>query len=121
MAKKRAKAKSLVKSTATKTVGKAATPQVVSKPPAEPAKKKTTFTLHAPGATQVFVAGCFNGWNPAADPLRPGSDGTWTCALMLEPGEHEYRYVIDGVWCDDPMAQMRRPNDMGCENCIVLV
>ena len=120
MAKKSAKEKSPVKSAVTKTVGKAATPKVTSKPSVKPTKK-TTFKLHAPGATQVFVAGCFNEWNPAADPLRLGGDGTWTCALMLESGEHEYRFVVDGVWCDDPMAQVRRPNDMGCENCIVLV
>ena len=120
MAEKSAKAKAQGKSATTKTVGKTATPKIVSKPLAKPTKK-TTFRLYAPGATQVFVAGCFNGWNPTADPLRLGGDGTWTRALMLEPGEQEYRFVVDGVWCDDPMAQMRRPNDLGCENCIVIV
>ena len=88
---------------------------------AKPAKKKTTFKLHAPEAAQVFVAGCFNGWNPNADLLTMGSDGTWTCTLALDPGEHEYRFVVDGVWCDDPLAEMRRPNDMGCENCLIVV
>jgi 1,4-alpha-glucan branching enzyme len=126
MAEKSAKAKAPGKSATTKTAGKVATPKVAAKPSAAKAgakqvKKKTTFKLRAPDATQVFVAGCFNRWNPAADPLRPGNDGTWTCALMLEPGEHEYRFVVDGVWCNDPMAQMRRPNDVGCENCIIVV
>jgi 1,4-alpha-glucan branching enzyme len=121
MAEKSAKAKAPGKSGTTKMVGKVATPKVAGKPSAKPAKKKTTFKLHAPGATQVFIAGCFNGWSPTADALMLGGEGTWTCALMLEPGEHEYRFVVDGVWCDDPKAEMRRPNDMGCENCIVVV
>jgi len=121
MAKKSSKAKSRGNSAAPRTAGKVATPRVAGKPPAKPAKKEATFTLRAPGAAEVSVAGCFNGWNPTANPLRPGGDGTWTCALMLDPGEHEYRFVVDGVWCDDPLTQMRRPNDMGCENCVVIV
>ena len=126
MAEKSAKAKTPGKSVGTKAVSKVAASKVGNKPSnakagAKPAKKKSTFKLHAPDATQVFVAGCFNDWNPTADPLRLRGDGTWTCSLMLEPGEHEYRFVVDGVWCDDPMAEMRRPNDMGCENCLILV
>jgi 1,4-alpha-glucan branching enzyme len=115
------KAKSPGKGAVPKTAGKVAAAKVAGKPSAKPEKKRTAFKLHAPGAIEVFVAGCFNGWNPTADPLRQTGDGTWTCALMIEPGEHEYRFVVDGVWCDDPLAQMRRPNDMGCENCIVVV
>jgi len=108
------------------TASKAAPSKVASKPPttkavAKPAKKKTTFTLQAPEATQVFVAGCFNGWNPSTDPLGMGSDGIWTCTLVLDPGEYEYRFVVDGVWRDDPLAEIRRPNDMGCENCLIVV
>jgi 1,4-alpha-glucan branching enzyme len=123
------------KSTKTKTKisGKAASTKVapksakaVSKPStaktaAKPAKKKTTFKLRAPEAMQVFVAGCFNDWDPTADALMPGGEGTWTCTLMLEPGEHEYRFVVDGVWWDDPIAAERRANDFGCENCVIIV
>ena len=116
------------KSAKTKTSGKAAGAKAKagSKPPAaktaaKPAKKKTTFKLRAPEATQVFVAGCFNDWDPVADALMPGEGGTWTCTLMLEPGEHEYRFVVDGVWWDDPMAAGRRTNDFGCENCVIIV
>ncbi len=84
-------------------------------------KKKTSFTLSAPEAQQVFVAGCFNDWDPTANPLEREEDGTWTCSLVLEPGEHEYRFVVDGCWWDDPLAVERRPNDFGCENCVVVV
>jgi len=122
MAKKSTKTKAQGKRSGTKTTGRVATSKAVSKPStAETARKKATFKLSAPSATQVFIAGCFNEWNPTADPLSLGGDGTWTCTLMLEPGEHEYRFVVDGVWCDDPMAPMRRPNDVGSENCLIVV
>jgi len=125
MAEKSTKAKTAVKKGGIK-INKGATPKVSSKPSAakavaKPAKKKATFKLRAPDAVQVFVAGCFNEWNPMASPLTRGGDGSWTCTLMLEEGEHEYRFVVDGEWCDDPLAEMRRPNDMGCENCIIIV
>src|SRR5208337_4374543 len=99
----------------TKAATKVANSKAPSKPStakagAKPAKKKTTFKLRAPEATQVYIAGCFNEWDPTADPLRLDGD-TWTCTLMLEPGEHEYRFVVDGVWWDDPMAEMRRLNE----------
>ena len=126
MAEKSTKAKTAGKTAGTKAVTTRAKTDAPGKPApkkasAKPAKKKTTFKLRAPEATQVFVAGCFNDWDPAADALMPGEEGTWTCALMLEPGEHEYRFVVDGVWWDDPMAEMRRPNDCGCENCVIIV
>lgn len=122
------------KSTKVKTSGKAAgKPSVKSakakvqsepskpKAVAGPAKKKTSFKLRAPEATQVFVAGCFNDWNQTASPLMQEGEGTWTCTLMLEPGEHEYRFVVDGEWWDDPLAPARRANEFGCENCIIIV
>ena len=85
------------------------------------AAKKTKFTLHAPDAAEVFLAGFFNDWNPAANPLKRNREGAWTCTVLLEPGEHEYRFVVDSVWWDDPLNSRRRPTEFGCENCIVIV
>jgi len=124
MAEKSAKVKAPGKSAGKKTKSaqaKAGREATQAKAVKKPAKKKTAFKLHAPEATQVFVAGCFNDWNPAANPLVQDEAGTWTCTVMLEPGEHQYRFVVDGAWCDDPMALERRPNDFGCENCIIIV
>jgi 1,4-alpha-glucan branching enzyme len=126
MAEKSTKTKTSGKAVTTKPVAKSTKAKAPSKPStakvvAKPAKKKTTFKINAAEATQVFVAGCFNDWDPTANPLMSGEGGTWTCTLMLEPGEHEYRFVVDGVWWDDPMAATRRPNDFGCENCIIIV
>jgi 1,4-alpha-glucan branching enzyme len=125
MAEKKIKAKTsgkaagtkAAKSTKTKPVKKASGAKVAPKS----AKKKTTFTLRAPEATGVFVAGCFNDWDSTANPLERDEEGIWTCTLLLEPGEHEYRFIVDDVWWDDPLNLMRRQTEFGCENCILIM
>jgi 1,4-alpha-glucan branching enzyme len=84
-------------------------------------RAETVFRLKSPQAAQVFVVGCFNGWDPTANPLAPDDEGTWSCSLVIEPGEHEYRFVVDGVWCDDPANASRRLNEFGTQNCVLVV
>ncbi len=79
------------------------------------------FQLHAPGAMQVSVAGTFNNWSPSATPLAKGTDGEWRVEKQLESGDYEYRFVVDGVWQDDPNAQMAVPNPFGSQNSVVSV
>jgi 1,4-alpha-glucan branching enzyme len=85
------------------------------------ARAETVFRLKSPQAAQVFVVGCFNAWDPTANPLTLDEDGTWRCSLAIEPGEHEYRFVVDGVWCDDPDNTSRRLNEFGTQNCVLIV
>jgi hypothetical protein len=91
------------------------------KKPARAAKNPTTFTLDAPQATRVFIAGSFNGWDSLATPLQRGTTGLWSRTVSLEPGRHEYRFVVDDVWSDDPMNAMRSWNEFGVQNCIVII
>jgi len=126
MTEKSGKAKAPEKTAGAKVAAKSSKVKAEGKPTkakaaAKPVKRRTAFKLHAPEAKQVFVAGCFNNWDPTADALRQGEAGTWTCTLMLEPGEHEYRFVVDGEWWDDPFAAERRANEFGCENCLIIV
>jgi 1,4-alpha-glucan branching enzyme len=85
------------------------------------AKVETTVRLEAPQASQVFIVGCFNEWDLTTNPLDRDEEGTWSCTLVLEPGEHEYRFIVDGVWWDDPANVMRRRNEFGTQNCILIV
>jgi 1,4-alpha-glucan branching enzyme len=85
------------------------------------ARAETVFRLKSPQAAQVFVVGCFNGWDPTANPLTLDDEGTWSCSLAIEAGEHEYRFVVDGVWCDDPANMSRRLNEFGTQNCVLIV
>ena len=92
-----------------------------SKAPSRIAGKTAAFALHAPQATKVFVAGCFNDWNQVATPLERDEAGSWKCAVTLAPGQYEYRFVVDGEWCDDPLNSMLSSNEMGTQNCILIV
>ena len=84
-------------------------------------QKPIPFAFTAPAARQVILAGDFNHWDPKATPMRKGADGVWRLSVALKPGRHEYRFIADGVWQDDPSAQQRTPNAMGSENCVKTV
>lgn len=109
------------KTVKTKETGTKAPAKTQKKPAKTPTKAEVNFRLEAPQAAQVFVAGCFNGWDPRANPLERNEDGMWSCTLIIEPGEHEYRFVVDGVWCDDPTNAVRRWNELGTQNCVLFI
>lgn len=84
-------------------------------------KKRVTFQFYAPEANKIYLAGSFNGWDSNAQPLKQYKDGKWKTTVTLEPGEHEYLFVVDGAWWGDPECPERRANDFGNENCVVRV
>ena len=49
-----------------------------------------------------------------AQNLRPGLDRPEH--VILPPGVHQYRFVVDGQWSDDPACTQRAPNPFGGEN-----
>ncbi|MFP3949375.1 MAG: glycogen-binding domain-containing protein [Longimicrobiales bacterium] len=62
------------------------------------------FELDARGASSVRLAGNFTGWDPAYElaEIRPGE---WSALVPLEPGVHDYVFVVDGErWVADPDA-----------------
>ncbi len=54
------------------------------------------FRVEAPRESSVFLVGDFNDWNPQATAMQPNARGLWEATLPLEPGEHTYRFIIDG-------------------------
>jgi 1,4-alpha-glucan branching enzyme len=74
-------------------------------------RSKVLFSLHAPQAETVFLAGDFNEWNPKKHGLKKGSSGAWEATLMLVPSTYEYKFVVDGKWQVDPV------NTQTCQNC----
>jgi len=85
-----------------------------------PDKKCVCLGFYAPEAQAVFVAGSFNDWHPSAMPLQKQSDGRWVVELMIEPGRHEYRFVVDGQWTDDPLSSAYVSNPFGGLNCVLV-
>jgi len=86
-----------------------------------PDKRRICLGLYAPEAQAVFVAGSFNGWQPSAMPLQKQSGGRWVVELMIESGRHEYRFVVDGQWTDDPLSSAYVSNPFGGLNCVLVV
>ncbi len=79
------------------------------------------LALYQPNASEVFVAGSFNNWEPRANPLLKKPDDQWIAELKLNPGQYEYRFVVDGQWLDDPMASRYVANPFGGLNSIIEV
>ena len=77
------------------------------------------LVLHAPGAAEVQVAGDFNGWDPSLHSLVVTSDGTYQTTLLLDPGQHEYMFVVDGEWVTDPSATVTRDDGFGNLNAVL--
>lgn len=87
----------------------------------KPRKKRVTFSLQAPEAQEVFVAGTFNNWNPEEHPLKKDKKGAWKTALSLLPGSYEYRFVVNGEWQEDPACQDHCLNAFGTYNSVLSV
>ena len=87
----------------------------------QPTKKRVTFKLSAPAATEVFLTGSFDDWDVVRRPMKKDEKGTWKTRVNLAPGAHEYRFVVDGEWQDDPACEERVANAVGTLNCVVRV
>ena len=83
------------------------------------ATKPIRFNLSAPQAKSVLVTGSFCDWQTNSHHLKKDKLGTWKAKLALPPGTYEYRYLVDGEWCNDPTCQERVGNAFGTENCIL--
>ena len=79
------------------------------------------FLADFPRATEVRVTGTFSDWSAQGTPLYRRSDGRWECILPLEPGDHEYRYIVDGTWLPDPHNAVVTANEFGGANSLIAV
>lgn len=60
------------------------------------------FTLKAPpGASQVYLVGDFNQWNPTDEPMELEGD-VFVVRLFLVAGTYRYKFVVDGKPMVDP-------------------
>jgi 1,4-alpha-glucan branching enzyme len=82
---------------------------------------KQTFSIKAPTAQTVLLAGDFTHWLKNAIPLQKQQDGIWTTTASLTPGAHFYKFVVDGEWKDDPECKLRVQNPFGTQNAVIQV
>ncbi len=81
----------------------------------------TTFSIVAPDAKQVFVAGEMTDWDDHKVPLERDATGTWHATLELEPGEYIYKFVVDGRWVQDPATPDHDADGQGGQHSFVFV
>ena len=77
----------------------------LEKPGIAPAQQVLVqFRLDAPTAGRVQLAGNFTNWK-ASVPMKRTGNGVWTVVLPLNPGVHNYAFIVDGnEWIPDPAA-----------------
>ncbi len=68
-------------------------------------RKPINFFCHAPSARKVALIGDFNDWNPHANLMSRGADGTWHLQVPLHHGHHRYLFLVDDHPVLDPRAQ----------------
>jgi len=85
-------------------------------------RENVRFELSAEPGSRVFVAGTFNAWNPEANPLMfdPGR-GHFEACLHVPAGTYEYKFIVNGVWSEDPKCAERVPNECGTMNSVLHV
>lgn len=74
-------------------------------------RRKATFSWHSTDAKEVCLMGSFNNWNPKKHPMQPKGNGKWEKTVIIPPGIHEYKFLVDGQWKEDPK------NGLSCLNC----
>jgi chromosome partitioning protein len=70
------------------------------------APREVVVRFRDQAASDVRIAGDFNGWVPDKGVRSliesEGATRVWTKILQLPPGRYRYRYVVDGEWREDP-------------------
>lgn len=74
----------------------------------------------SPEASEVYLVGQFNNWDPKADRMSKAK-GTFQRRKQLEPGVYEYKFLVDGEWHTDPAAETQVPNEFGTLNSVIRV
>lgn len=78
-----------------------------------PQLTEIVFSVFAPQAHSVFIAGDFNNWRRDEISLMDTRNGTWTKKISLLPGRYRYRFVIDDRWQEDLGNPLKEVNPFG--------
>ena len=77
----------------------------------------TFFLRGNTNAGVVYLAGSFNSWQPTGIQMRK-TDSGWMADVVIGPGKHLYKFIIDGDWRID-RGNMNTENDgMGNDNSV---
>lgn len=82
---------------------------------------EVTFEYFNEGASEVAVAGDFNGWELVPMKKAKKADSPFRAKIRLpKGGEYQFRYYVDGsYWANDDAADAYWPNEFGDTNSVV--
>jgi len=82
--------------------------------------KEVTFTIEAPTAKDIYLAGDFNEWkmNDESRFVRR-EDGCWEKRTELSPGRYRYKFVVDSEWILDPRNEATERNAFGTFDSVI--
>lgn len=86
-----------------------------------PKLPQVVFSLSAPEAKEVYIAGDFNNWQVDKSSLMKQANGRWTKRINLPCGRYNYRFVVDGRWIEDPQSPVKEINPFGELNSLIEV
>ena len=87
----------------------------------QPKRRRVKFSIEAPEAQNVSLMGEFNAWNPKKHPMQNSGNGRWEKALLLPPGNYQYKFLVDGQWRGDLQNEQTCLNSYGTYNNIISV
>ena len=70
-------------------------------------------------AGDIKIAGDYNGWVPDKNVETKITDGSLQKILNIEPGNYEYRIVVDGKWQHDPTNPEKVDNKISGANSLL--
>jgi 1,4-alpha-glucan branching enzyme len=82
---------------------------------------KIRFVWPDCGVRDIFLVGDFNQWNERSHPLRRIKDRSYELELEIPPGKYRFKYLVDGVWWNDPDAEEYAPNPWGSEDSVIRI
>lgn len=84
---------------------------------------KVTFSVEAKEANTAAVVGDFNNWNSAEGELSKLKNGNFKGVFDLaKDASYEFKYIIDGVYVNEPEADSFKWNEFaGAENGVLSV
>jgi 1,4-alpha-glucan branching enzyme len=84
-------------------------------------KRRIKMNFTGAKAKTVSLVGDFNQWDPNRHPMKHREEGTWEKIIVLPPGNYEYKFLVDGLWENDPLNPDLRYNQFGTLNNILNV
>lgn len=86
-----------------------------------PKLTEVAFSIFAPDAKEVYVAGDFNNWELNKNSRMEQGNGSWTKRIKLNRGRYHYRFVIDGKWIEDARNPVKEMNPYGEMDSLIQV